>query len=262
MSTTKDIKGTKVYIEGEGEHTIVMLHGWPDTHEIWQHQVAFFKSAYKCVTFTLPGFAKEDPSNYSLDDIISKIELIIQTISPDKKVILLLHDWGCIFGYEYAIRNSDKIEKMIAIDIGDASSKEFQESLSIKAKLMLFSYQITLALAWKLGSNVGNIITKGMAKGLQARSNMDNVHVGMDFPYAMRWLGSNGGMNSLQTIHPKFPFFYTYALKKPFLFHSESWIKEIKSNPSNKVQSFDCGHWVMVDKAKEFNTSIKEWLEN
>lgn len=40
-----------------------MIHGWPDTHEIWQQQVDFFKNDFTCVTFTLPGFEKGDTKN-------------------------------------------------------------------------------------------------------------------------------------------------------------------------------------------------------
>jgi pimeloyl-ACP methyl ester carboxylesterase len=114
-----------------------------------------------------------------------------------------------------------------------------------------------LALGW-LTKN--NFIHKTMAKGLKARSNFDNIHAGMGLPYAMRWLGANGGMKKLKPIEPPFPFFYTYGLKKPFVFQTEKWLNELQKNPANKVQAFDCSHWVMVDKADEFNEAVKNWL--
>ena len=82
----------------------------------------------------------------------------------------------------------------------------------------------------------------------------------MGFPYAMRWFGTNGGLNQVMQIKPTFPFFYTYALKKPFFFQTEKWMKELEKNPANKVQAFNCGHWVMVDKANEFNEAVNNWL--
>ncbi|HUM51916.1 MAG TPA: alpha/beta hydrolase [Chitinophagales bacterium] len=257
MKKTIDVQGTTVHINGEGKSVIVMIHGWPDTHEIWQKQVDYFRKDYTCVTFTLPGFEKNDSRKYTLDNIIERIKTIVDTVSPTEKVILMVHDWGCVFGYEYAMRYPEKIEKMVAIDVGDASSKEFRETLSMKQQLMVFSYQITLALGWLLKSD---FIHKTMAKGLQARSNFENIHAGMGLPYAMRWLSANGGMQTLKKIEPTFPFFYTYGLKKPFLFQTEKWLKELQENPENKVQAFNCSHWVMVDKADEFNAAVKNWL--
>jgi pimeloyl-ACP methyl ester carboxylesterase len=49
-------------------------------------------------------------------------------------------------------------------------------------------------------------------------------------------------------------------LKKPFFFQTEKWLKELENNPLNKVQAFNCSHWVMIDKADEFNQAVKKWL--
>ena len=38
-------------------------------------------------------------------------------------------------------------------------------------------------------------------------------------------------------------------------------INELKQNPANKVLPLDCGHWVMVAKADEFNEAVKKWLD-
>lgn len=257
MEKTIDVQGTTVHINGDGKSVIVMIHGWPDTYEIWQNQVDFFKKDFTCVTFTLPGFDRNDTSKYTLDDVVNRIKDIVDAVCTDSKVILIVHDWGCVFGYEYAMRYPEKIQKMIAIDVGDTSSPEFEKTLSLKSKLMVFSYQLTLALGWLTNNDM---IHKTMAKGLQARSNFDNIHAGMGLPYAMRWLGANGGLKNTKQIKPAFPFFYTYALKKPFFFQTEKWMKELENNPANKVQAFDCGHWVMVDKADEFNEAVKNWL--
>ena len=33
-----------------------MIHGWPDTHRLWDRQVAALQDRYRCVRFALPGF--------------------------------------------------------------------------------------------------------------------------------------------------------------------------------------------------------------
>ena len=148
MKHTINIEDTEVYIEGSGEHTIVMLHGWPDTREIWQRQIDFFAPEYVCVSFTLPGFSRGDRGDYSLDAMVARIAAVVDAVSPDNTVILLAHDWGCVFGYEYAMRHSDRVAKMIALDVGDVNSQALRDSLSIAGKLMVFSYQIILAISF------------------------------------------------------------------------------------------------------------------
>jgi pimeloyl-ACP methyl ester carboxylesterase len=186
MKKTTTIAGTEVFFEGTGQRTIVMLHGWPDTHESWRQQIDYFKSEYVCVSFTMPGFSKDDHNKYSVSDVVERIRDIVDTVSPSDKVILLAHDWGCVFGYEYAMRYSDRVEKMIGMDVGDADSQDLQHSLSIAQKLMIFTYQVILAISFVSGKTVGTAIAKMVAKALQAKSNRENIHAGMSMPYAMR----------------------------------------------------------------------------
>ena len=129
MNETITVASTQVFLEGTGPGTIVMLHGWPDTHELWRRQIDHFKSDYMCVSFTMPGFSSDDHSNYSVSDVVARVRDIVDAVSPNEKVILLAHDWGCVFGYEYAMRYPHRVEKMIGLDVGDANSEELQQEL-------------------------------------------------------------------------------------------------------------------------------------
>ena len=260
MEKTITIASTQVYCEGAGQSTIVMLHGWPDTHESWRQQIDYFKADYVCVSFTMPGFSKDDHSNYSVNDVVERIREIVDAVSPSDKVILLAHDWGCVFGYEYAMRYSDRVEKMIGMDVGDALSQDLQRSFSVTQKLMVFTYQVILAISYVGRKSIGPAIVRMMIKGLQVKSKRGDVHAGMGMPYAMRWFGMNGGLTNLLPVEPSFPFYYAYATQKPMMFHSPQWLRKLLQSPENKVQPFDCGHWIMIDKADEFNTSVEKWL--
>ncbi len=46
----------EVFVEGTGSEAIVMIHGWPDTHRLWQSQVEALRAEWRCIRFTLPGF--------------------------------------------------------------------------------------------------------------------------------------------------------------------------------------------------------------
>ena len=35
MTRMRRIDGADVFVEGEGPQSIVMAHGWPDTHRLW-----------------------------------------------------------------------------------------------------------------------------------------------------------------------------------------------------------------------------------
>lgn len=260
MEKTIDVGGTQVHIRGDGQDTIVMLHGWPDTHLLWRRQVEALHHEYVCVSFTLPGFDRGDRRDYSLADVVEKIRQVVDAVSPDEKVILLLHDWGCVFGYEYALRHSGRVKKVIGLDVGDANSQELRDSLTAAGKLMVFIYQIILAASFVCPAFPGDAIARFMARALGAKSNPAQVHAGMSMPYAMRWFGVNGGLKDLLPVELRVPFFYAYATRKPVMFHAPAWLRRIEATPGNRVQAFDCGHWIMLDEADAFNAAAQQWL--
>jgi pimeloyl-ACP methyl ester carboxylesterase len=138
MSQAQHIAGLDVYIEGAGEQTIVMLHGWPDTYQVWDAQVAAFAADYRCVRITLPNYAEQGGRTaYSIDAVAEKIAQALQIVSPDQPVILLLHDWGCVFGYRFYQHHPERVSRMIALDIGDAASKHHLKSLKLYQLAML-----------------------------------------------------------------------------------------------------------------------------
>lgn len=258
MTTLADID---IHTEGSGDDVVVMVHGWPDTYRLWDGQVAALKDHFRCVRFTLPGFDLAKPRRgYSLDDVVDVIRQVVDAASPGKPVTLMLHDWGCAFGYQYVMRHPDRVKRLVGVDIGDASSKRFLRSLSAKQKLMIFGYQSWLALAWALGPTLGDPMTRWMAKALHAPADRAYVSSHMNYPYYIQWTGAHGGYKGMKPLVPPCPMLFFYGTRKPFLFHSREWAQELAQRPGCQVVPLNAGHWVMLDQAKEFNQTVLNWL--
>jgi len=256
------IAGVDVYIEGEGTETIVMLHGWPDTYRIWEKQITFFKENYRCVYFTLPGFNVNLPrKSYSHPEMTAILAEIVDQVSPESPVILMMHDWGCTFGYEYAMHFPSRVAKLIAVDVGDASSPEYIQQASLAVKAMIASYMSTLAALWFLGGKVADRMTQVMAKALKSPADPQYIFSGMNYPYAIKIAGISGSYNRLKPLVVTCPFFFAYGTKKPFHFHTQSWLTQLSAQPSNKVHSYKVGHWVMLEAHQQFNQDVLTWLQ-
>jgi pimeloyl-ACP methyl ester carboxylesterase len=267
-----NIQGVEVQIEGQGTETLLMLHGWPDTLALWNDTVQTLRTTHRCVRFTLPAFDANAPlPPKSLIEMVAFIDEVVQQVSPDQPITLVLHDWGCIFGYEYAAVHPHRVGRMVAVDVGDHNSRALFASWSAKAKWGVFSYQIWLAIAWQWVNVFGNIarplanrMTRYMAKALRCPSAMADMHVGMNVPYAMKWMGTLEGFdlacNVLKILPTARPMLYIYGKRKPFMFHSDRWLEKIAAHPGSRVEGFDTGHWVMSNKPEQFNALLKEWL--
>jgi pimeloyl-ACP methyl ester carboxylesterase len=255
------VAGIDVHVEGyEGSEAIVMVHGWPDTYRLWDAQVEFLKRSYCCIRFTLPGFDEAQPRRlYTVGEVTEFIRQVIRQLSPQRKVTLMLHDWGCVFGYELYMRHPELVSRIVGVDIG--SAKGLRQQLSAREKLIIVAYQMWLVLAWRIGGALGDRMTRWMARRSQRPGDLQFVSSRMNYPYYLEYFGGAESLpKQMHAFKPACPMLFVYGRRKPMRFHTQAWLDELKARAGNRVEEFDTGHWVMLAQPERFNQVAGEWL--
>jgi pimeloyl-ACP methyl ester carboxylesterase len=254
------ITGIDVHVEGDGAEAILMVHGWPDTYRLWDAQVDFLKTKFRCIRFTLPGFDETQARRiYTVDEVTGFIAEVVRRLSPDRKVTLMLHDWGCVYGYEFAMRNPGLVARIVGVDIGDA--RALRRELGARAKRYILAYQVWLALAWKIGGRLGDWMTRKMARWVRARSDPSFISSRMNYPYYLAWFGGEQSFGrQVGRFSPACSMLFIYGERKPFMFHAQAWIDALARQAGSRVVAFDTGHWVMLQQGERFNQVVGDWL--
>jgi len=265
MSRIQWVAGVPVQIDepaaGAARDTVLMLHGWPDTSALWDGTVAALATHHRCLRFTWPGFGADDPPGaHTLANLVVLLHQVVQEVAGGP-VTLLAHDWGCVFGYHFAQRHPALVTRVIGVDIGDAASAAHRSELTLKAKLMVLAYQGRLALAWRTGGALGDRMARRCAAVLRVPTPAAKIRAQMGYPYWITWTGTQGSYRALRPFDPVVPMLFIYGARKPFMFHSEAWAQALAQRPGNRVLALRCGHWVMVDKAAEFEAAVRDWLD-
>lgn len=256
------IDGIELRHEGQGDEAVVLIHGWPDTLALWDAQVAALAARRRCVRFTLPGFDRSQPPRaFSLDEVVEAIHRIVAAACPGERVTLLLHDWGCLYGYQFALRHPEQVARIVGVDIGDAGSAAHRATLGVKAQAMVLAYQLWLALAWRLGGGLGDRMARRMAGAMRCPTPPEQIAASMGYPYAVQWFGVKGGFRGLRPFVPQVPMLYLYGQRKPFMFHSPAWAEALAARPGSRVVGLPTGHWVMRQRPQEFNAALIDWLD-
>lgn len=262
MSRRDDQAGTPdVLVDGTGDTALVFIHGWPDTALLWDHQVAAFRSRYRCVRVTLPGFEPGSRRAYSFDEVAERLGHILDVACPGEPVTLVLHDWGCIFGYALAARRRGRIARIVAADVGDAGSRRHLAELGLVSKAIIAAYQLYLATAWQVGGRIGDAMSRLFARAIRAPAPSEAIHAGMAYPYAVTWFGVAGGRPKPPLRPPELPTLFIYGERKPFMLHSRAWAREVEERAGSRVVALPAGHWIMVAEADAFNAAVLAWLE-
>lgn len=88
----------------EHSATLVLVHGYPDSSEVWRHLIAPLARRCRVVTYDVRGCGHSSVpgqrGDYTLEWLSKDFRAVIDAVSPDQPVHLLAHDWGGIQTWE------------------------------------------------------------------------------------------------------------------------------------------------------------------
>ncbi|TYQ11771.1 UNVERIFIED_ORG: short-subunit dehydrogenase [Gordonia westfalica J30] len=91
-----------------GNPTVLLVHGWPDTHHLWTHIAPRLAEKYHVVAYDCRGFGESDRPRevgaYRLAELADDLFAVAEAVSPDAPVHVVGHDWGSVQAWEAVSR--------------------------------------------------------------------------------------------------------------------------------------------------------------
>jgi pimeloyl-ACP methyl ester carboxylesterase len=88
--------------------TLVMVHGWPDTHRMWGGVARELEADLRLVAYDTRGqgdsVTRAPDSAFTLETLADDLFAVIDAVSPDEPVHVLGHDWGSVQAWEAVCR--------------------------------------------------------------------------------------------------------------------------------------------------------------
>ena len=111
-----------VYEQGNPDGpTLVMAHGWPDSHVLWDGVVERLADRFRIIRFDNRGVGKSSVpkpvSAYTMAKLADDFAAVIGEASPGEPVHVLAHDWGSVSVWDYLTRPgaSDRIASFTSV---------------------------------------------------------------------------------------------------------------------------------------------------
>lgn len=87
--------------------TLVFIHGYPDTKELWSEVFEALAPRYRVVAYDVRGSGESSaprrPKAYDFERLADDLEAVIEAVAGEQPVHLVGHDWGAIQGWEFAM---------------------------------------------------------------------------------------------------------------------------------------------------------------
>jgi pimeloyl-ACP methyl ester carboxylesterase len=108
----------EVHTEGDGP-PVLLVHGFPDSHRLWRHQVAPLADAgHRVIAPDLRGFGDsprpEGVESYRIATIVQ--EDLVPLL--DEPAYVIGHDWGAAIAWALAIMRPDLVSRLAVLSVG------------------------------------------------------------------------------------------------------------------------------------------------
>ena len=104
-------------VSGQGETTLLFVHGWLCDHKIWQSQIDYFSINYKVVWLDLAGHGDSETNRqkFTMSAFARDVKSVHDKVGGDK-IILVGHSMGGPIVIETAKLLGEKIIGIVAVD--------------------------------------------------------------------------------------------------------------------------------------------------
>jgi pimeloyl-ACP methyl ester carboxylesterase len=89
----------------DGE-VLMFLHGFPESHRTWRHQLAYLSDRYRCIAPDQRGYCRSDKpegvEHYTADKLTADVFALVDALGIDRFTIVG-HDWGGAIAWSVAL---------------------------------------------------------------------------------------------------------------------------------------------------------------
>jgi pimeloyl-ACP methyl ester carboxylesterase len=262
--------GIEVWVDGPEDGTpVLFMHGWPDTHDLWRHQVAALSEAgFRTIAPDLRGFGESDkPSEveaYALQHCVVDMLAVLGAVGVEKAHVVA-HDWGAAAAGGLAAVVPDRVDRFAALSVGhptafrDAGFEQRMRSWY----MLLFQFE-GIAEEWLLEGD-GRLMIDFHLDGAELRKRLEQPGA---LTASLGWYRANAHPRSLLGDGPDVPnvscptmgIWSTgdIALTEAQMKSSEQYV----DGPWRYERLDGPGHWMQVEAPDAVNAALLAFLRS
>lgn len=269
----------EVATAGKGKRLALCLHGFPELHYSWRHQIPVLaEMGYRVWAPNLRGYGNSDRpdgiESYRLNNLLLDVASLIDA-SGAEEVTLLAHDWGGLIAWPFAFKNIRPLTRLVIMNCPHPMrlKQELRHWRQLKKSWYIFFFQLPWFPEQFFLRNNGQPIREIFRDSAVNKQLFDDTTLEPYRRAAMKPQAMTAMIN-----------YYRALVRKPdarnlgdgkvdiptlLIWGEQDVAIDIKLVegmedlvPDLVIKRFpDASHWVQQDVPEKVNTTLQAWLE-
>lgn len=264
--------------EGQGE-AVVMLHGNPSWSFYYRHLVRELRRDFRLIVPDHIGCGLSDKPadsqySFSLEQRVRDLDVLVDSLSLDQKLTLVVHDWGGMIGMAWAVRHPERIARIVLMNTAAfhlPAEKPLPLALKICRDTQFGAFLVqglnifARGAAW-VGCKRHRMSAELRKLYCQPYDNWKNRVATLRFVQDIPLKPEDPGYDLVSSTADQLGLFSHLPIcicwgEKDFVFDHHFLSRWRQLYPQAEVHLFpDCGHYVLEDARQEILPIIKNFL--
>jgi haloalkane dehalogenase len=256
-----------------------MLHGNPTWSFYYRNLVLALRDRYRCIVPDHMGCGLSDKPgdadyDYRLRSRIEDIETLVSHLGLQRPLTLVVHDWGGMIGFAWAVRNPQRIARTVILNTAAfplPRDKKMPPALSLVRDTALGAFLVqrfnafsAIAARVAFKKPVSREVRQGYTLPYDSPANrIATLRFVQDIPLQDSDPGFDILLNTAEHLHllADKPCLIAWG-EKDFVFDAPFLNTWLKYYPRAVVHRFpDCGHYVLEDGGTALIDTIADFID-
>lgn len=264
-SRSLQVNGLRFHVVDEGRGApVLLIHGFPDTHAVWRHQIpALVAAGYRVIAPDVRGHGQTDiparVADFVLEQQVADMIGILDALDIREPVRLVGHDLGAITAWLLAGRYPQRFARMAALTVGHPSAYATSVQQILKG---------WYALMFQLRGVAEFLLRAGdwaAFRRFAAHPEVEHWIADLSRPgrlrAAMGWYRANL-LSMLGSTFPavSIPVMGVYATRDIALTEKQMTASQGYVEGPWRYERIKASHWLQLDRPEEINRLLLDWF--
>jgi haloalkane dehalogenase len=276
-----EVRGLRLHYLDEGPRDappVLMLHGNPTWSFYYRNLVRKLRGQFRCIVpdhigCGLSDKPGDDVYDYRLGSRIEDLELLLRKLDLQQPLTLVVHDWGGMIGFAWAVRNPARVAKTVVLNTAAfplPEDKKMPPALSLVRDTALGAFLVRRFNAFS-GIAARVAFKKPVSRAVRAAytlpydspaNRIATWKFVQDIPLSENDPGFEILINTAERLHlvADKPCLIAWG-EKDFVFDQSFLRKWLTYFPDAVVHRFpDCGHYILEDGGAALIDTIGKFI--